>query len=404
MRGGHVRKRLRPDGSVQGWQAMYPDPEDKNKRIMTTKRTRREAEEWLAEQRLAVRDGTHVDPRRANRPFSELVEAWRAGRYLRLQPKTRARYDQIVRKYLLPEFGNTPTSAITKEAVTRYFATLANNPKISAGTTRKVHTVMSAIFTAAVRQEIVRRNPCRDLEDALPSTTTKEMLVLTAAEVQTLASHPALTQQDRLAIFLAAYTGLRADEMWALTRADYDPLRGVLHVRRAIKGHDPIEIGTPKNGNGRTVGLPTSIKVMLDAHLSSSPYGNSAKQPTPTDLIFTTPGGGAGRKAGDGTYVRHGLWMRRVFRPAVKAALPPSKHRLRFHDLRHTCASLLIEAGAHALVIKERLGHSDIRTTLNTYGHLLPGLDDQATLALDAALSAAAVQPSPTANVTELHG
>lgn len=393
MRGGHVRKRTRPNGTVQGWQARYPDPEDPSKRIMKTFRTRREAEEYLAEQRLSVRDGTHVDPRRADRPFSELVEAWRAARYMRLQPKTRDRYDQVVRKYLLPTFGHQPTSAITKEAVTRYFAKLAK--QTSPGTVRKVHTVMSSIFTAAVRQEIVRRNPCRDLEQSLPSPAAREMLVLSAAEVHQLAQAPGLTQRDRLAIFLAAYTGLRADELWALTRADYDPLRGVLHVRRAIKALDPIEIGAPKNGTGRTIGLPSGIKAMLDAHLTTHP-----RQPTPTDLIFTTPGGGAGRKAGDGGYVRHGLWMRRVFRPAVTAALPAEKRKLRFHDLRHTCASLLIEAGAHPKVIQTRLGHSDIRTTLNTYGHLLPGLDGAATAALDAALSAAAL-PAAT-NVVAL--
>ncbi len=396
MRGGHVRKRTRPNGTVQGWQARYPDPKDPTKRVMKTFRTRREADEYLAEQRLAVRDGTHVDPRRADRPFSELIEAWRAARYMRLQPKTRDRYDQIIRKYLGPEFNSTPASAISKETVTRYFAKLATDPTVSPGTVRKVHTVMSSIFTAAVRQEIVRRNPCRDLEQSLPTPAARDMLVLSAAEVHALANYGLLKAQDRLAIFLAAYTGLRADELWALTRADYDPLRGVLHVRRAIKALDPVEIGAPKNGTGRTIGLPSGIKAMLDTHLV--PGGN--KQPTPTDLIFTTPGGGAGRKAGDGGYVRHGSWMRRVFRPAVKAALPADKHKLRFHDLRHTSASLLIEAGAHPKVIQTRLGHSDIRTTLNTYGHLLPGLDDAATAALDAALSAAAL-PAAT-NVVAL--
>jgi hypothetical protein len=86
-----------------------------------------------------------------------------------------------------------------------------------------------------------------------------------------------------------------------------------------------------------------------------------------------------------------------VFRPAVvgdaKAgippAVPPEKLGLRFHDLRHTCAALLIASGTHAKVIAERLGHADIRITMNRYGHLLPAVDEAATDALDATYAAA---------------
>jgi integrase len=393
MAGGHVRKRLRPNGTVQGWQARYSNPDDPTRRIMATKRTRREAEEWLAEQRLAVRDGTHVDPRRADRPFSELVEAWRDARQAHLTAKTSERYDSIIRKYLLPTFGHQPTGAITKEAVTRYFGDLTRSG-VSPGTVRKVHVVMSSIFSAAVRQEIVRRNPCRDLEHSLPTPPRRDMLVLTAAEVHALANFMP-KRQDRLVIFLAAYTGIRADELWALTRADYDPLRAQLHVRRAIKSHNPLVVGTPKNGNGRKVGLPASVAKMLDAHTQSPPPGGTGS----TALLFPGPGGGSGRKAGEGTYMRHGLWMRRCFKPAVAAVLP-QKQQLRFHDLRHTSAALLIATGAHPKVIQTRLGHSSIKTTLDVYGHLLPGLDESATAALDVTLAAAA-QVEPT-NVSPL--
>lgn len=84
--------------------------------------------------------------------------------------------------------------------------------------------------------------------------------------------------------------------------------------------------------------------------------------------------------------------MRRVFKPAIigdkkkerEPALPAHKHNLRFHDLRHTCASLLVAAGAHPQLIQARLGHASITTTLDRYGHLFPSVEEALADALDA--------------------
>ena len=75
--------------------------------------------------------------------------------------------------------------------------------------------------------------------------------------------------------------------------------------------------------------------------------------------------------------------MRDVFKPAVRAVLPPEKHKLRVHDMRHTCVGLLIETGAHPLLISRYLGHSSIGITMDRYAHLFPALDDAAMQGLD---------------------
>ncbi len=100
-----------------------------------------------------------------------------------------------------------------------------------------------------------------------------------------------------------------------------------------------------------------------------------------------------------GAPIRHANFYRRYFKPAVAAALPPDKHGVRFHDLRHTCAALLIGAGAHPKAIQERLGHKSITMTLDRYGHLLPGLGDALADALDATHTAA---QTPAQNVVPL--
>ena len=119
---------------------------------------------------------------------------------------------------------------------------------------------------------------------------------------------------------------------------------------------------------------------MLAAHLDRLP------EPGPDALVFTSL---------EGAPLRQGNFSRRHFKPAVRAALPERLHGLRFHDLRHTAASLLIAAGAHPKAIQEHLGHRDITTTLNVYGHLLPSAREALAAALDATYTAAAKPREP---------
>ncbi|GEM_PF-1315333 len=176
------------------------------------------------------------------------------------------------------------------------------------------------------------------------------------------------------------YCGLRASELWALRRKRLDLLRGRLHVAEAVtdvSGY--LSFGPPKTGHSRrTVSLPRFLRDMLTEQVSGSSPGGTG----PDDLVFTAPDGGT---------MAQRAFYGRFFRPAVKVAvaagnLPPEKEGLRFHDLRHTCAALLIAQGAHAKAIKERLGHESIVITLDRYGHLLPSLDDELAEALDATL------------------
>ena len=393
---GHVRARgKRADGTTK-WQARYVDPPDPTgrTRIEKTFRTKQEAARWLTQQQAAIIEGQHNDPRKADRPFNDAVEAWRETRATTLAPKTRARYDDVLRLHLVPEWGTTPLSALTREAIKRYFARLQRNGRtagrerpgqpLSPGSVRKIQTVLSSVLSEAVELGMLRVNPAMRMR--LPAPVHKDMTVLTAQEVHDLAA--AVDPHYRALVYTAAYTGLRAGELWALRRKDIDPLRGVLHVRHTVKQDaasptaDPAtvdlygrEVGPPKNGKARTIILPPGLRTMLAEHLTlavPAPGGNG-----PDHAVFHTEAGRA---------VNHTVFMRLVFTPA-KAALPLEKRGLRFHDLRHTCASLLIAAGAHGKHVQERLGHSSITTTLNLYGHVLPSTEAALVDALEAVYS-----------------
>lgn len=130
-----------------------------------------------------------------------------------------------------------------------------------------------------------------------------------------------------------------------------------------VKGH--VSLGPPKTGSSqRRVTLPRSVAEELSQHLATWPTGEDG-------LVFTSPCGGPLRR----TNFRRKVWL-----PAVeKAGLGP----LRFHDLRHSHAALLIAQGEHPKVIADRLGHSSPMVTMTTYAHLFPGLDEQAADRLD---------------------
>src|SRR6266511_5127131 len=288
---GHVRKRHNRDGS------------DRRTWHEKTFRTKREAEDLLQSEQGAQLRGDWISPRQSDRPFSEVIEAWKESWSCRLSPTTARRYDSAIDNYLEPKFGKTPVGRITHEAVQRYVNGLASEQddkgkRVHApGTVRNVFAVLRTAMAKGVRLGMVKVNPCTDID--LPRARRQEMLFLTGDEVRAVAEK--IDAQYRVLIYVAAFTGLRAGELGGLQRQDVDLLRGVLHVRRALKdlnGH--LELGPTKTHAQRTIALPTFLRTMMEAHLLASDGG-------PEDFVFRMKGGGP---------MRHGL----VF-PSVEEAL-----------------------------------------------------------------------------------
>jgi integrase len=147
-----------------------------------------------------------------------------------------------------------------------------------------------------------------------------------------------------------------------------------------------MRLGPTKTHAHRTVALPRFLREMINEHLSDPV--SLASGSGPDALVFASP---------SGEPMRHNLFYKRTFKPAVRRALP-HKAGFRFHDLRHTCASLLAAQGAHPKLVQERLGHSSIAITLDRYSHLFPSAEEALVDALDAARAGATL----TSNVAEL--
>lgn len=390
---GHIRKRVLKDGSVT-YQARYPRKARPGKRQsdeVKTFRTKREAADWLTDKRTDERRNPGYDAQRAKTPWPDLVADWQRIRFGTLAPKSRARYEQVLREHLTPEFGGAQVGEVTKEWVRDFLAELLNArktvtaadgtetevPRYATGTVLKVRTTLSAIMSEAVERGMVTANPCHGIR-GLPKDEPRKMLFLTAAEVTALAQ--AINPAYRVLIYTAAYTGLRAGELHALRVKDLDLMRGRVTVTRALK---EWRQGTPVFGKTKTekprgVDLPPELRDMLATHLAVRPGG--AK---PDALVFTNASGGA---------IYQIPWSRDQFKPAVKQALPqyaaPAEQTLRFHDLRHTYISFLIAEGIHPKAIQEQAGHASITTTMDRYGHLLPSAGEHVKTALSATFAA----------------
>lgn len=385
---GHVRDfGKRKDRSTK-WQVRWRHPDDASIRVeKVIPGDKRRATKYLNKLESDALDGGYMDPRRADRPFREVIEAWRDSWPDRYAASTQERYAQSLRARIEPEFASRRTSQITYEVVRRWVSKMRDEGMAPA-TVKKHYTVLSAAMTEAIRMGVVRIHPCRYVTmPKVKPEDRKERIYLTAAEVRQLAEtiHP----HYRVLVYTAAATGLRFSELAGLRRRDLDGDLQELRVEQTLTG---IEGGEPRFGrpktrtSRRTVALPAFLKGMLAEHLTSAPGGDDADA-----LVFTTVGGQrtkAGERTGERRPLDGQVFRRRYFQPAVKAALPPEKREFTFHGLRHTHAALLISRGAHLQEVKQRMGHANVAMTSDVYGHLFPSAETGMARALDAEFAA----------------
>ena len=332
-----------------------------------------DATRWLADRQAAALRGDLISPEMQIMTVAELAAEWRATWPGRLQPSSQQRADQLLALYVLPSLGAERAATLSYSAVQRFLAALP--AALSPSTVRKVHACLSALFTEGIRAGHVRVNPCR--HQRLPRIVKAERIVITVEQAEALAvaagriasstkcgapSGP----QAVAAVRLAAYTGLRAGEQWGLRRRDIDLLHGRVHVSRALKligGR--LEFGPTKTHQQRRVSMPRFLVADVEALLEEREAHEDA-------LLF---------QGAYGAPIRHNLFGRRIFKPACAMASLPTA--LRWHDLRHSHGSHLLGRGVPIHVVKERLGHASIQTTVDVYGHLMPGADDDVARLFD---------------------
>jgi len=350
----HVQKR-----APGTYRVRYRDPNN-TERSKTFKK-KCDADRFAATVETDMARGTWVSPDRGRKLFSEYAAIWLST--LDCKPKTRAGYESILGQWIFPTFGNQPVEKISWSTIERFKAEMSNAGR-SPQTVKNALNVLRPILNLAVRDGALVVSPARDLKS--PKVTASSVAKFESAEV-IAALAATMDKESGLLVLFAAFTGLRAGECAALRVGDLNLLKGRLTVRQSVSEvHGKTVFTTTKNHRTRSVSIPAFLRDLLVKHLE----GRGAARDQ-TALVFTSP---------NGSVLRHSNFYRRYFKPAVEAF---GLDGFRFHDLRHTCAAMLIADGAHPRAIMERLGHSSIKVTLDTYGHLFPALDEALTDGLE---------------------
>ncbi len=281
--------------------------------------------------------------------------------------------------YVIPRVGQVGLSKLNPGHLNRLYTDLLADGRtkgpggLSPTTVRDIHRRLRKALADAVRWGLVERNPT-DLADpppakAVASARRRSMTTWTATELaaflEATASRPLHTVW-----LVAAMTGLRRSELCGLRWADVDLAASQLTVRQTVvEGEDGYELtdGQKSQASARTIhldartamALRTQRKGQLEVRLATGPHWNDG------DLVFPSDVGGTRLPAS----------LAQAFRRDVRrVGVPP----IRLHDVRHTHATLLLRAGVNPKVVSERLGHSSVAFTLDTYAHVMPGMQPEA--------------------------
>jgi integrase len=357
---GHVQKR-----GEGRWRARYRDPVGKERSKSFD--TQRDAKAWLRETEQAIATGDWVSP------DTETVKWWADKWYETTATRalnTQRAYRSALRRHVLPEFGHLRVDHVDRIAVRGWVAQMSASG-LAAPTVRQSLLVLRAVMDAAIDGRGLRSNPTYGVKP--PAYQPREMLFLDAVQVDELAD--AIAAPYRPLILAAAYTGARAGELIALDRDNVGLLRRRIRFTASM-GTATGRMGPMKTYKARTVVIPSFLADVLGEHLA---HGRKAVFPSPRAERL------------------HWAWFKRtIFTPALEAA-PSIPRGLRFHDLRHTAASLAIAAGAHPKTISTMLGHSSIAVTMDRYSHLFDSAADDLADGLDRLRKAAAASPRPEA-------
>lgn len=358
----------------------------------TFRGTKKEA---LAEERRLLRErdlGTYVEPNGLT--VQDHLERWLHGARGNLALKTLERYEDIIAKHLVPGLGPIPLDKLRPAHIQDYYTKARESGRLdgrgglSAKTVLHYHRLLHLALEEAVNWQLIARNPCDAVKP--PRAEYHEMHVLTQEQISRLLTE-ATSAGLQVPLLVSVTTGVRRGELLGLRWQDVDLEAQTLTVRQSLVESRSGELTfkqpkTPKSR--RRISLPPSVTRALREHRRSQAevrlaLGNTYQD---FDLVVTRPDG----------------------RPCSPDAFSKAFHRLshrldlgvRLHDLRHTHATMLLQQNIHPKVVSERLGHATVGLTLDTYSHVLEGMDREAANCIDGLLSL----PTPTAAVDGVDG
>lgn len=386
MRGAVIKRWSKPrDGSKPQprYYVKVPDRTTGKDRWLTDPATgsaftrKTDADTFLTETLQAMNTGTWVQPSAVT--LGEYAERWLALAEGRLKPSTWTSYKTKLTVHVLPTLGRVPLQDLTPDALDALYLRLLRSGKrvkghdpapLSARSVKYTHIIIKAMLSDAVRKGLLTRNPADFATPPTPKASSAGVAGHATWSAQQVAVFLDHTQEHRYGPIWAflALTGCRRGEALGLrwSDVDYEARRVVLQQSIGKVGGKTV-VGTLKSGSGRTVACDDGLIARLKTHRREQLEERAMMGAGFTDqgLVFANP---------DGSPYYPETISRSFKEQSTAANLPP----IRLHDLRHTWATLALQAGVNPKVVQERLGHSSVTITLSVYSHVMPTMHDDA--------------------------
>lgn len=339
------------------------------KRIEKSFKTKTAAREWVKQSISQIDAGLSIQG--AQYKTNKYLQEWLVTKKNHIKANTLKQYEQVIKQHIAPVLGDVKLRDLTPIMLQRFY-----NLKLENGTSENTVALMHRVLRGALRQAhmmgLIVRNPLVSVR--CPKPERKEMKTLNESQVRNLLLVARSTGLEAL-LHITVTTGLRMGEVIGLKWEDLDMGTGSLRVQRQVqreKGKGLV-FSQPKSAKSRRVIIlgPSAIdKLKLhyqQQHWSKLIAGDRWEE---NDLIFPNT---------IGKPMEHSRLLKDFKEILKKAELPI----IRFHDLRHTAATLMLQAGIHPKIVQETLGHADISLTMNTYSHALPTLQKEAAAKMD---------------------
>jgi integrase len=365
--------------------AADPQTGKRKRRWHSFQGTKRQAQIECSRLITAMKGGTYLEPNKVT--VAAFLSTWLDHIKSQVSPKSHERYAGLVNQNIIPALGAVLLTKLKPAHVSAAYSEALTSGRrddkaggLSPRTVGHMHRVLKQALGQAVRWELLTRNPADAVDP--PKVERSEMKVW---DIPTTATVLELVRPWRVhvPVVLAALCALRRGEVAALRWRHVDLDRAQLAVvESAEQTRAGIRYKTPKNGKSRTLALPLIVIAELRAWRLRQSEELLRLGIRLTDDTFV-----CARE--DGSPIQPNSIGHAWDRFIASTDLP----RIRFHDLRHGHATALLANGVHPKVASERLGHSRVALTLDTYSHVIPGMQEDAVARIDAAFGSALMKP-----------
>ena len=289
-------------------------------------------------------------------------------------PRTAEGYASKLRLHIIPHLGKVPMRTLEPSAIQAVYKALMNG-HLSARSVLSAHTILKEALEHAVSQGFIARNPC--LAVIPPRPARRELHWLNVLELQRVLDEAKSTPYYA-AVYTALFTGLRRGELLGLRLRDVDLTLGTVQVSRSLNtlsGRGSVFSDPKSDKGGRLVALAPSNSIVLRSQLEKlkADMNLLGVEMTLDTQLFSRPDG-------------RPLLPSALTHNWIKIVRRADLHGVHLHDARHTHATLMLAQNVHPKIVQERLGHSTISITLDTYSHVIPGLQTAAALGFDNAV------------------